>query len=429
MAVMIGIAFRVSWLCYLLIGGITCSTSDGYPAPDSDAARLYTGPLRSKGYGNYNSPTAQLQAQLTEEQQKHLEAILQNQLAPMPQAPQKMWYPTQMPQQEKQPATVTQQQTLPASYPKQPQAVLYPAKMPQKQPTAEPQWHPAKFIQEQPVPMRQLQKELTAIPPQLWQPAQIPQQHKQPAAKLQLVWQQAPIPQQPHDVWYPSKMVQKQQAAATLRQKELTTMPQEWHPAQFPQQQKQPALMLLPQKELTTMPPQVWHPAQMPQQQKQLATMLQKQPAPMPQPQKQQATMPPQVWHPAQMPQQQKQPATEPHDVWYPAKMVQKQQAAATRQQKELTAVHQQPQQVWYPDKIPRTNQPLNPSSRSNRPPWPSKHGIQLKSPSCRSNRPLNLSSKLNRPPCPSYLSKCGIQINFSRSRSNHSLCIYLRRN
>ncbi|KAM9492939.1 uncharacterized protein ACWYII_004627 [Salvelinus alpinus] len=37
-----------------------------------------------------------------------------------------------------------------------------------------------------------------------------------------------------------------------------------------------------------------------------------------------------------------------------------------------------------------------SPSCGSNRPPCPSKHGIQLKSPSCGSNRPLNLSSKLS---------------------------------
>ena len=95
--------------------------------------------------------------------------------------------------------------------------------------------------------------------------------------------------QQPHNMWYPAKMVQKQQVAA------LTAMPQThqqvWHPAEFPQQQEQP----------TAVPQQVWHPAQMPQQRKQHTAMPQHQLTPMPQ----------QLWHVAQLPQKQLAPMSQ----------------------------------------------------------------------------------------------------------------------
>eukprot|EP00063_Salmo_salar_P059157 XP_014033992.1 PREDICTED: hydroxysteroid dehydrogenase-like protein 2 [Salmo salar] len=201
---MIGIAFRVSWLCCLLIGGITCSTSsDGYPALGSDAAWLYAGSLGSKGYGNYSSPTAQMQAQLTEGQQKHPAAILQKQLVPMPQAPQKTWYPAQMPQ--KQPATELQHQKEQASIPQLPQQVWYPVQIPQQQ--------------KQPATGPQQQKELTTMPQKQLAPMPIPQ--KQPTAMPQQAWYPAPMPQKqpaamPQQVWHPAQMLLKNQLSADV---------------------------------------------------------------------------------------------------------------------------------------------------------------------------------------------------------------------
>ncbi|XP_070966338.1 transcription factor SPT20 homolog [Oncorhynchus clarkii lewisi] len=173
--------------------------------------------------------------------------MLQTELVQMPilqkqptAIPQQAWYPAQNPQQQKQLATMLQKPTAPMPQPQKQQATMplqvwHPAQMPQqqKQPATEPKqqieqtampqplaelWHPDQFLQKQkqPVPMHLPQNELTAIPRQLWQTAQMPQQHKQPAAMLQQVWhlaqkQPVPMPQQPHNVWYPAKMVQKQQ--------------------------------------------------------------------------------------------------------------------------------------------------------------------------------------------------------------------------
>ncbi|XP_064862828.1 uncharacterized protein LOC135563666 [Oncorhynchus nerka] len=171
MAVMIGIAFRVSWLCCLLIGGITCSISEGNlsPALDSNAAWLYAGSLQSLGYGNYNSPKSQMQAQ-----QKHPAAILRKELAPMSQQPQQVWYPAQIPLHQKQPAAEAQPQTQPTTVPQQ---VWHPAHMlQQKQLSAVPQqvWHPAHMLQ---------QTQPSAVPQQVWHPAQMPLQQLAPMSQ------------------------------------------------------------------------------------------------------------------------------------------------------------------------------------------------------------------------------------------------------
>ncbi|XP_042166753.1 transcriptional regulator DEF1-like [Oncorhynchus tshawytscha] len=315
MAVMIGIAFSVSWLCCLLIGGITCSTSEGdwSPALDSNAAWLYAGSLRSLGYGNYKS---QMQAQ-----QKHPAAILRKELAPMSRQPQQVWYPGQMPLHQKQRAAEAQQQRQATTVPQQ---VWHQAHMLTEPPTAVPQqvWHPNQM----------LQKQSPASPQQVWHPAQKPLQQKLPTAVPQQVWHPAQMQQKqptavPQQVWHPSQM--------PLQQTQTTPVPQEaWHPAQIPQQ-KQLAPMPLLQKEPTTIAQQtqqVWHPAQMSK--NRTATEPQ---------QKQPSTTPQQAWHPAQNPLQQKQPATEP-------------------QQKELTAmpqklqasILQQPPLVWHPSQFPQ---------------------------------------------------------------------------
>ncbi|XP_052383831.1 uncharacterized protein LOC118371490 [Oncorhynchus keta] len=165
--------------------------------------------------------------------------------------------------------------------------------------------------QKKPAPMHLPQKELTAIPPQLWQSAQMPQQHKQPAA----------MPQQPQDVWYPAKMVQKQQVAA------LTAMPQThqqvWHPAEFPQQQKQPASTLLPQEQLTAVPQQVVSSSNVP--------------------------------------------------------------AAIGLHDSTAEATDRRASKSGNQLKYRKSNRLLN-HCRTNRPPYPSKWGIQLKCPSSRSN-------------------------------------------
>ncbi|XP_031654986.1 probable basic-leucine zipper transcription factor N [Oncorhynchus kisutch] len=199
MAVVIGIAFSVSWLCCLLIGGLTFSTSEGdwSPALDSNAAWLYAGSLRSLGYGNYKS---QMQAQ-----QKHPAAILRKELAPM--QPQQVWYPVQMPLHQKQLAAEAQQQRQPTTVPQQ-------------------VWHPPQMALQQ--------RQTTAVPQQLWHPPQMALQQKQPTAVPQQVWHPSQMPLQtttvPQQVWHPPQM--------PLQHIQPTGVPQQvWLPPQLPLQQ------------------------------------------------------------------------------------------------------------------------------------------------------------------------------------------------